>query len=60
MKPLTVEEQKRHDTAKDCFICGEKFQNVVVDNGTKKFSLAKVRDHDHFTGERIFSILLYK
>ncbi|KAJ8927511.1 hypothetical protein NQ314_020008 [Rhamnusium bicolor] len=60
MKPLTVEEQKRHDTAKDCFICGEKFQNIVVDNGTKKFSLAKVRDHDHFTGERIFSILLYK
>ncbi|KAJ8940075.1 hypothetical protein NQ314_010909 [Rhamnusium bicolor] len=50
MKPLTVEEQKRHDTAKDCFICGEKFQNIVVDNGTKKFSLAKVRDHDHFTG----------
>ncbi|KAJ8926590.1 hypothetical protein NQ314_021028 [Rhamnusium bicolor] len=25
MKPLTVEEQKRRDTAKDCFICGEKF-----------------------------------
>ena len=44
MKPLTDEQNKKHEKAVTCYICHEPFHGKVK---------RKVRDHDHSTGEYI-------
>ena len=45
MKPLTKEEEKKHNKQKVCYICKERFS---TDDGNKEYF--KVKDHCHYTG----------
>ncbi|KAJ8914368.1 hypothetical protein NQ315_011356 [Exocentrus adspersus] len=49
MKPLSEEEMLRHESATDCFICGEPFPSPL-DNSLESQNMCKVRDHDHILG----------
>ncbi|KAJ8913805.1 hypothetical protein NQ315_002711 [Exocentrus adspersus] len=49
MAPLSEEELLQHETASDCFICGEPFPSPL-NNSVNAQNMCKVRDHDHILG----------
>ncbi|KAJ8915891.1 hypothetical protein NQ315_015504 [Exocentrus adspersus] len=49
MAPLSKEELLQHETASDCFICGEPFPSPLDDSVIVQH-MCKVRDHDHILG----------
>jgi hypothetical protein len=52
MKPLTPEQQKKHEEATKCEKCGKEFGSKVPSKkDPNKFNtVIKVRHHDHKTG----------
>ena len=66
MKPLTLEEVVKHETATTCFICREPFSTDITESTTihnneqqeQQLGLVKVRDHDHFTGMFAINIII--